>query len=203
MFSLGVTKLYAQPNEQQNGASENQTQTSTTEVSSIPVTENGSATNTQSSEVDVVNEKDEPIIPETKPDAVPESALEQLANQPETISKYNDMTNDVKEMDMIAFKVFTPSFEQSNYVIGLVEEIIGRTTVDQQDYDLVLQIMGENTILLDFSFSISSWISLKYYFVVHFQLDTATSNTCEIQQRAMTETFTFKSIEWIFSMQRL
>lgn len=152
MFSLGVTKLYAQPNEQQNGASANQMQTSTTEVSSISVTENGSATNTQSSEVDVVNEKDEPNIPETKPDAVPESALEQLANQPETISKYNDMTNDVKEMDMIAFKVFTPSFEQSNYVIGLVEEIIGRTTADQQDYDLVLQIMGENTILLDFFF---------------------------------------------------
>lgn len=169
VFSLGVTKLYAQPNEQQNGASENQTQTSTTEVSSIPVTQNASATNTQSSEVDVVNEKDEPIIPETKPDAVPESALEQLANQPETISKYNDMTNDVKEMDMIAFKVFTPSFEQSNYVIGLVEEIIGRTTADQQDYDLVLQIMGENTILLDsFMFLNNYWILMKYFVILLF-----------------------------------
>lgn len=161
MHLLGVTQLYAQPNAQQNGISAIQTQTSTTDDSSISMAENGPATNTQSSEVDTMNGKDEPIPPDTKsaPDAVPElameqlanqpSALEQLANQPETINKYNDMTNDVKEMDMIAFKVFTPNFEQSNYVIGLVEEIVGRTTPDQQDYDLVLQIMGKNIILLD------------------------------------------------------
>ncbi|XP_055301361.1 uncharacterized protein LOC129567971 isoform X3 [Sitodiplosis mosellana] len=71
-----------------------------------------------------------------------EPALEQLAKNLETIGKYKDMHNDVKEMDMIAFKVFTLNFEKSDYVIGLVESIIGRTTPEQQDYDLMLQIMA-------------------------------------------------------------
>lgn len=73
----------------------------------------------------------------------PESALEQLAKNLETIGKYKDIDNDVKEMDMIAFKIFTPNFEKSDYVIGLVESIIGRNAPEQQDFDLMLQIMGK------------------------------------------------------------
>lgn len=141
----GVTKLYTQPIAQENGISANQSETTINAANAEHVTENGSAPNTQSSEVDA-NDKIEPIAVDDQPNTAPESALEQLANQPEAISKYNDMANDAKEMDMIAFKVFTPNFEQSNYVIALVEEIIGRTTADQQDYDLVLQIMGKSLI---------------------------------------------------------
>lgn len=77
----------------------------------------------------------------------PESALEQLAKNLETIGKYKDIDNDVKEMDMIAFKIFTPNFEKSEYVIGLVESIIGRNAPEQQDYDLMLQIMGKQIII--------------------------------------------------------
>lgn len=147
----GVTKLYDQPITEQHGISTNQSKTIADDAEDI-VTENGSATNAQSSsEAEVLNEKDDPIAVHNPSNNVPESALEQLANQPDTIEKYNDMTNDVKEMDMIAFKVFTPNFEQSNYIIGLVETIVGRTTADQQDYDLVLQIMGKCMILLEIS----------------------------------------------------
>lgn len=147
-FVIGVTKLNTQPIAQQNGISANQSGETTinaviVEHASISMTENASSANTQLSEAGVPNGKDEPIPVDGQSTAVPESALQQLANQPEAISKYNDMTNDVKVMDMIAFKVFTPNFEQSSYVIGLVEEIIGRTTTEQQDYDLVIQIMGE------------------------------------------------------------
>lgn len=73
----------------------------------------------------------------------PKSALENLAKDLDTTGKYKDMNNDVKETDMIAFKVFTPSFEKSDYVIGLVESIIGKERPDQQDYDLALSIMGK------------------------------------------------------------
>lgn len=149
MNLLGVTKLYTQPIAQQNGTHADQSEktidTSTTENASTSKTVNGPETRAESSETDVLNEKDEPIPVDDQPKTAPESALEQLANQPEAISRYQDMTNDVKEMDMIAFKVFTPTFEQSNYVIGLVEEIVGRATADQQDYDLVLQIMGKSS----------------------------------------------------------
>lgn len=73
----------------------------------------------------------------------PESALEQLAKNLEATGKYRDMQNDANEMDMVAFKVFTPNFEMSDYVIGLVESIIGKTAAEQQDFDLTLQIMGK------------------------------------------------------------
>lgn len=155
MNLLGVTKMYTQPIAEENVISANQGETTITALTAddakVIVTTNGSATNVRTSETDVLNGKVEPITVDDQSNNVPESALEQLANQPEAISKYNDMTNDVKEMDMIAFKVFTPNFEQSNYIIGLVEEIVGRTTTDQQDYDLVLQIMGKSIILLEFN----------------------------------------------------
>lgn len=116
------------------------------------VTENGIVavdTEMHTSDANLSNETDGPItIDEHQPNVAPVSALEQLANQPDEISKHQDMTGDVKEMDMIAFKVFTPNFQQSSYIIGLVEAIVGRTTPDRQDYDLVLQIMGKN--LMDF-----------------------------------------------------
>lgn len=155
MNLLGVTKMYTQPIAEENVISANQGETTITALTAddakVIVTTNGSATNVRTSETDALNGKVEPITVDDQSNNVPESALEQLANQPEAISKYNDMTNDVKEMDMIAFKVFTPNFEQSNYIIGLVEEIVGRTTTDQQDYDLVLQIMGKSIILLEFN----------------------------------------------------
>lgn len=79
-------------------------------------------------------------------------ALEHLAQNLETIGKYKDMENNVKEMDMIAFKVFTPNYEKSDYVIGLVESIIGRHSFDQNDYDLTFLIMGKinikNTVVI-------------------------------------------------------
>lgn len=74
-------------------------------------------------------------------------ALEHLAQNLETIGKYKDMENNVKEMDMIAFKVFMPNFEKSDYVIGLVESIIGRQSSDQNDYDLTFLIMGKMIVL--------------------------------------------------------
>lgn len=75
-----------------------------------------------------------------------ESALEILARDLEASGMYKVMQNDAKEMDMIAFKVFTPNFEKSEYVIALIESIIGKNTPEQQDYDLTLLIMGEGTI---------------------------------------------------------
>lgn len=80
---------------------------------------------------------------EVEPSDKEEPALEQLAKNLETMGKYRDLDNDIKEMDMLAFKVFTPSFQKSDYVIGLVETIIGKDNVEQQDYDLALQIMGK------------------------------------------------------------
>lgn len=73
-----------------------------------------------------------------------ETALETLAKNLEQMGKFKVMENDVKETDMIAFKVFTPNFEMSEYVIGLVEAIIGKSTPEQQDYDLKLLIMGKD-----------------------------------------------------------
>lgn len=80
---------------------------------------------------------------EDLPLEVQESALEKLAKNLETTGKYKELLNDVNEMDMIAFKVFTPSFEMSDYIIGLVESVIGKTAPEQQDFDLMLQIMGK------------------------------------------------------------
>lgn len=141
--------MYTEPFEQHNGVSTSQNDemidASTVRHAKVSVTENGAALD----DVIALNGKDDSTTADEQSNKAPESALEQLANQPEAISKYTDMTNDVKEMDIIAFKVFTPNFEQSNYIIGLVESIVGRTAPDQQDYDLVLQIMGKNKNLVD------------------------------------------------------
>lgn len=69
-----------------------------------------------------------------------ETALEQLAKNLETVGKYRTLDNDIKEYDMIAFKVFKPTFEMSNYVIAMVEEI---SRNEGADFDLVLLIMGK------------------------------------------------------------
>lgn len=69
-----------------------------------------------------------------------ETALEQLAKNLETVGKYRTLDNDIKDYDMIAFKVFKPTFEMSNYVIAMVEEI---NRNEGTDYDLVLLIMGK------------------------------------------------------------
>lgn len=72
--------------------------------------------------------------------AEPESALEQLAKNLETVGKYKELIEEAKPNDIIAFKVFTPNFEKSGYVIGLVESINIRN--DPNDYDLILSIMA-------------------------------------------------------------
>lgn len=72
-----------------------------------------------------------------------EPALELLAKNLESIGNYKDMHNDMNKFDMIAFKVLTKEFEKSDYIIGLVECIIGKMTDEQQDYELELQIMGK------------------------------------------------------------
>lgn len=69
-----------------------------------------------------------------------ETALEQLARNLETVGKYRTLDDDVKEYEMIAFKVFKPTFELSNNVIAMVEEI---NRNEGGDFDLVLLIMGK------------------------------------------------------------
>lgn len=73
-------------------------------------------------------------------DAEPESALEQLAKNLETAGKYKELIEEAKPNDIIAFKVFTPNFEKSDYIIGLVESI--NTRNNPNDYDLILSIMA-------------------------------------------------------------
>lgn len=73
-------------------------------------------------------------------DAEPESALEQLAKNLETIGKYKELIEEAKPNDIIAFKVFTPNFDKSEYVIGMVESINARN--NPNDYDLILSIMA-------------------------------------------------------------
>lgn len=101
-----------------------------------------------------------------------ESALETLAKNLETSGKYEEMTDAPKEMDMIAFKVFTPDFQKSDYVIGLAEKVIGEVIPGRHDYDLLIQILGKiyTTIpkrrfrYLCFCLYISSWRKLHRAF---------------------------------------
>lgn len=88
-----------------------------------------------------INTNTEPASENSKP------ALESLAADLEKIATFNDLNNDVNEMDMIAFKVFTPTFEKSDFVIGLVESVIGKERDDQKDYDLSLIIMGKHILI--------------------------------------------------------
>lgn len=118
-------------------------QNSTEKITPVEIVENGSTIvvpSAPSNDHDPKNTNDEDM--ETSSEK-PLSALEILAKDLESIGKYKDMNNEVKETDMIAFKVFTPSFEKSPYIIGLVESIIGRESPDQQDYDFALTIMGK------------------------------------------------------------
>lgn len=73
------------------------------------------------------------------------SALEQLANNLEATGKYRTMTDEVKENDMIAFKVLTPDFQQSGYIIALVEAITKQENAGtkQTDCNFTLLIMGK------------------------------------------------------------
>ncbi|XP_031634945.1 uncharacterized protein LOC116348174 isoform X2 [Contarinia nasturtii] len=96
-------------------------------------------TNTSSKSIDVVQINGDDAEIKNAPNEKEEPALEHLAKHLETIGKYREIDNDIKEMDMIAFKVFTPNFQKSDYIIGLVESII--------EHDLILQIMaGSNQI---------------------------------------------------------
>lgn len=73
-----------------------------------------------------------------------ESALELLAKNLDATGKYRLLTDEVKENDMIAFRVLTPDFETSDYIIGLIEKINKTTNAANQiDWDFTLLIMGE------------------------------------------------------------
>lgn len=91
---------------------------------------------------DCENKKEITEIPFVKQ----ETALENLAKNLEKNGKYKDMPSDVKEMDMIAFKVLMPDFVKSDYAIGIIQAIIGKTTPEKEDYDLSVLIMGKNRI---------------------------------------------------------
>lgn len=129
--NIGIIQIHAKT-VQENG-----------EKSSVNDIEEAAIEEPKSMPEDKLMNGNEVDIKSTANEIEPKSALEQLAQNIDEIEKYKDMNNDAKEMDMIAFKVFTPSFEMSDYVIGLVEKIIGEMSSDQQDYDLVLQIMGK------------------------------------------------------------
>lgn len=69
-----------------------------------------------------------------------ESALEHLAKNLETTGKYRELTEEAKPNDIIAFKVFMPDFQKSDYVIGLVESVNKRDKPN--DYDIIFTIMA-------------------------------------------------------------
>lgn len=70
-----------------------------------------------------------------------ESALEHLAKNIDAIGKYRELKEDVKINDMIAFKVMSPSFQPSEYIIGLVENFTGE--LSNMTFELSLLIMGK------------------------------------------------------------
>lgn len=77
------------------------------------------------------------------------SALEELSKNTETMEKLESIGANslLKTADIIAYKVFTPSFEKSGYIIAIIEEIHipdGETleTVGM-NYDLTVDILGK------------------------------------------------------------
>lgn len=80
------------------------------------------------------------------------TALEALAQNSEQLDSFARMEpkTPIKIGDIIAFKVFTPSLEISNYIIALVEvvHIPSDKSFDtiNMDYDLTIEIMGRYII---------------------------------------------------------
>lgn len=85
-------------------------------------------------------EMDVPV--ETESNENEGSALENLAKNLDSTGGYKNLMGEAKANDIIAFKVFKPNFEKSDYIIGLVETINRRDNPD--DYDLILTIMAGN-----------------------------------------------------------
>lgn len=79
-----------------------------------------------------------------------ESALENLAKNLESIGKYKELTcghsDNVKQNDIIAFKVLGTDLKMTDYIIAMVEDVEKKRgdNVDQMDYDLILLIMGND-----------------------------------------------------------
>lgn len=56
---------------------------------------------------------------------------------------HQPLGSDVKATDLIAFKVFTPEFTASGYVIGMVDHVERRNSNNADDFDLSLSILGK------------------------------------------------------------
>lgn len=80
---------------------------------------------------------------EQMPEPKTPSALEQLAKNLDEMSNYKILLNIVNPNDIIAFKVFTPSFELSEYIIGMVESFEKTNAINEGDFELTLLIMGK------------------------------------------------------------
>lgn len=79
------------------------------------------------------------------------SALEKLAENTEQMDTFKllEKTDEIKEKDIIGFKVFTmPMFAKSGYVIGLIEQV--DSTGGPGNTELTMEILGNNLILLKF-----------------------------------------------------
>lgn len=80
------------------------------------------------------------------------TALEALSQNNAQLDNFAriDPKSPIKNGDIIAFKVFTPSLEVSNYIIALVEvvHIPSDKSFDtiNMDYDLTIEIMGKDFI---------------------------------------------------------
>lgn len=75
-------------------------------------------------------------------DQAEESALEKLAKNLEKDGKFHTLDTNVKIDDFIAFRILSPEFSLSDYVIGLIEQLHG--DIEARNYQLTLQIMGKS-----------------------------------------------------------
>lgn len=77
------------------------------------------------------------------------SALEQLAKNLDEMSNHKPLLNDVNQNDIIAFKVFMPTFELSEYIIGMVESFERNNAINEGDFEITLLIMGKYNIFFN------------------------------------------------------
>lgn len=80
------------------------------------------------------------------------SALEQLAKNLDNMTNYKTLQNNVNLNDIVAFKVFMPSFELSEYIIGMVEAVENKNAMNDGDFELTLLIMGKWALSVCFLF---------------------------------------------------
>lgn len=124
---LHVARSSQPSQESTNGIDDLNAKSSTTEVI------NESSSNQQ--QITIKTNGEQPKAP---------SALEQLAKNLDEMGKQNPLLNEVNPNDIIAFKVFMPSFQLSEYIIGMVESFEDNHKIDERDFDITLLIMGKN-----------------------------------------------------------